>query len=79
MALKLDEHLLVAEKNEALSWRKYILDFQTEELNHIQHSKESFMEILRYIHNYENYCDEHPNFPNDSAISAIAYIKVTYQ
>lgn len=59
--------------------RSHILAFGDEIRLGIAHSKERFDQILLDISNYEQYCDEHPNYHNDKAPVTIDLIKRTYQ
>ena len=59
--------------------RRMILNFNDELLRHVQHSKESFDQILRDIDGYEDFSRRHPDYPNNQALMAIANIKRCYQ
>lgn len=45
----------------------------------IRHTKESFVEILKDVDDYEIYCRGHENYPNTRAVCAIENIKLTYK
>lgn len=59
--------------------RSHILAFGDEIRLGVDHSKERFDQILTDISEYEQYCEEHPNYHNDKAPVTIALIKKTYQ
>lgn len=69
---KLDEH-------EAKAARYRIIRFDDEIRHDMRHSEEHFNQILDDIHEYEVFCQAHPNFPNGKAISAIDKIKKIYE
>lgn len=58
--------------------RVRILRFSDEIYIGINHSQEHYKQILGDITHYEKYCDEHPEFENQIAVSAIRQIKETY-
>ena len=58
--------------------RTRILQFNTELLREIKHTKEDFSEILYNIDCYERYCKEHPDYQNNRAVHAIANIGRVY-
>lgn len=58
--------------------RYRILRFDDEILQGHKHSKEHFDEMLGDIDVYERYCVEHPEFPNNKCVLAIAHIKAVY-
>lgn len=59
--------------------RRRALTFNDELLRHVQHSKESFDQILIDIDDYEDYCRTHRDYQNNQAVMAIANIKRCYQ
>ena len=58
--------------------RSKILRFDDELRIGIKHSYEYFEDILRTVHEYEDYCDNHPKFKNRQAESAINHIQSAY-
>ena len=58
--------------------RSKILRFDDELRIGIKHSYEYFEDILRTVHEYEDYCDSHPKFKNRQAESAINHIQSAY-
>ena len=59
--------------------RTRILRFGDECLHGDKHSKEHFDQILRDITDYEDYCDNHKDFKNNTAVLTIGSIKSIYQ
>lgn len=58
--------------------RSRMLRFSDEIIMGVDHSKEHFDEILKDIDNYEQYCDDHPDYENNRAVLAIQTIKEEY-
>lgn len=42
-------------------------------------SAEEFVEVLAKIDDYERYCEEHPDYPNNRAVLAIENIREVYK
>lgn len=59
--------------------RAQILHFNNELLRPIYHTKEEFVEVLAKIDDYERYCEEHPEYPNNRAVLAIENIREVYK
>jgi len=76
---KLDTHIEEEYVNKILNYRQKIIRFADEIYQGRNHSKEHYDEVRSYIDIYEDYCDEHPSFPNNKAISSIKYINETYE
>ena len=76
---KLDAHITMDDRRCADGHRARILHFNNELLRDIDHTKEEFTEVLAEIDAYEDYCDEHPDYPNNRAVLAIQNIKSNYQ
>lgn len=74
----LDQHIKTDDESKADEWRAYILRFNDELLQGLRHSEEGFIEALGYIDKYEDYCREHPDYPNSRAVHAIANIGRVY-
>lgn len=66
-------------EGKAQTWRYRILRFDDEIRHDEKHTKEHFDQILEDITEYERYCEEHPDFPNNKAVFAIKNIKNVYQ
>lgn len=56
-----------------------ILHFGDELLHEVRHSKEHFDEILQAITEYNQCCDEHPNFKNHMTAATTTHILSTYK
>lgn len=76
---KLDGHITMDDRRTADSRRAQILHFNNELLRPINHTKEEFIEILAKIDEYERYCEEHPEYPNNRAVLAIENIREVYK
>lgn len=76
---KLDEHIETDGRRTADSCRDQILHFNNELLRPIYHTKEEFVEVLVKIDEYERYCDEHEDYPNNRAVLAIENIREVYK
>ena len=80
---KLDKKIdMVDQKSlerDAQNARTRILKFDDELREKRLHSMEYFMEILRDIDFYEDYCGKHPEFKNTYAVDAVANIKKTFR
>ncbi len=75
---KLDEHIETDDKRNANSLRAQILQFNNELIDNRKHSKESFVEILSVIDDYEDYCRNHPDYKNNRCAHAVANIGRVY-
>lgn len=76
---KLNTHIQKSEEESILSSRQRILRFSDEVTMGILHSKEAFVDILSEIDKYEDYCMEHPHFPNNRCVLACQNIKDVYK
>lgn len=75
---RLNEHIKDDDERDADLHRTRILQFNTELLRDIKHTKEDFSEILYNIDCYERYCKEHPEYQNNRAVHAVANIGKVY-
>lgn len=75
---KLEQHIENSGAAEATSARNRILRFSDEIICGQQHTKEHFRDVLLTIDAYEDYCREHPDFPNNRCLIAIQNIKDEY-
>lgn len=66
------------EEGVALTWRYRILRFDDEIRHEVRHTKEHFDQIMEDVTDYEKYCRDHPDFPNNKAKFAIINIKNVY-
>lgn len=76
---KLNTHIEKSEEDSILSSRQRILRFSDEVTIGLMHSREAFVEILSEIDKYEDYCMEHPHFPNNRCVLACQNIKDVYK
>lgn len=67
------------EERDAISCRSRILHFGDETIHGVRHTKEHFDQILRDITNYEQYCEEHPHFENNTTVLTSQRIKDIYE
>ena len=58
--------------------RRSILSFDDELRRGVDHSEESFNQVLEDIKYYRNFCRSHEDYENDKATSAIKHIRETY-
>ncbi len=75
---KLENHIRTDDKRDADLHRTRILQFNTELLRDIKHTREDFIEALAEIDEYESYCKTHPEYENNRATHAIGNIKRVY-
>ena len=76
---KLEAHILSDDYRAMDAKRRAILCFNNELCRGERHTKESFIETLTDIVDYEIYCRDHKNYPNTRAECAIENIKLTYK
>ena len=76
---KLDSLESKIDLNKAESKRAFVLGFNGEIKHGIHHDEEEFNECLSAIDYYEDYCRQHPNYPNSKAVMAIANVKRVYE
>lgn len=74
----LDDHIRADDARNADMHRAAILRFNNELLRDIPHTREEFFEVLSEIDFYEQYCDTHKEYINNSATHAAANIKRVY-
>ena len=75
---RVDNHITIDDERDADMHRARILQFNTELLREKKHTEEDFNEILYNIKCYERYCEDHPKYPNNRAVHAIANINRVY-
>ncbi len=75
---QLDSHIKADDTRNADAHRQRILQFNTELLRDLLHTREDFIEILAEIDFYERYCAEHPEYKNNRCVHAIANICRVY-
>lgn len=74
----LDAKVCALERADVVSYRVRILRFADEIRRGMQHSKESFDQVLMDIDAYEQYCTAHPDFRNNKTVAAKAKILEIY-
>ena len=76
---KLDNHIEENEREKIDECRRRILIFNEKVVADSKNiTKERYDSILEDIDMYENYCDEHPNYPNSKAVLSIENLKRDY-
>ena len=76
--LKLENHIRMDDEREADKVRASILHFNNELLRDIPHTQEEFVEILKKIDWYNDFCRTHEDYKNSRAVHAIANIERVY-
>lgn len=76
--IKLDDHIRTDDERAADMHRARILRFNQELIRQIPHTREEFIEVLTEIDRYQQFCQEHPDYPNSRAVHAIANIGRVY-
>lgn len=76
---KVDKVDYAREQDQAISKRTRILRFNGEIMRGMKHNKEEFDDCIDAIDDYEDYCETHPDFPNNKCIFAINNIKRVYK
>jgi len=76
---KLEGHITMDDERVADGHRTRILHFNNELLREIRHTKEEYLEAIAEIDAYEEYCREHPEYPNNRAVLAIENIRENYK
>lgn len=78
METSIEEIRTEANAQNAIECRVRILHFGDEILHGLKHSKESFDQVLADIDEYEQYCQDHPEFKNNRTVLTTSKIKETY-
>ena len=76
---KLDDHIKKSGEEDAINIRNRILRFSDEIIIGQEHTKEHYRDVLLTIDQYEKYCIDHPEFPNNRCLIAIENIKEEYK
>lgn len=79
IAANLNTHIKMDDRRNADAHRVRILHFNNELLGDKKHTKEEFLEVLAEIDEYEKYCKENPDYPNNRAVLAIEHIREVYK
>lgn len=75
---KISEVYCKIDENDIKLKRGRILTFADEIRRGLNHSKESYIQILDDITKYNQYCSRHPNFENERTVIASQVIKDSY-
>lgn len=67
------------EKSEAINARVRILRAADKIRTGERHSKEYYDQVIEDINEYEHYCAKYPDFKNNKAIHAIAFVSEAYE
>ena len=67
------------ERIQAESARLRVIQFNGELLRDVKHTAEEFDQVLSDIDTYEDYCDDHPKYPNNKAVLAAQNVKRVYE
>ena len=76
--IKLDNHIKTDDERAADMHRARILRFNQELIRQIPHTREEFIEVLTEIDRYQQFCRNHPEYPNSQATHAISNIGRVY-
>lgn len=67
------------DKENADDARRHILAFDDELRRGIDHSEESFNQILEDTNFYRQYCIDNPKYENNKAVNAVEHVNQTYR
>ena len=76
--IKVKEVMDKIEEGNANNARYRIIRFNDEVKHDVKHTEEHFDQIIEDIDTYENYCSDHPHFPNGKAVHSISNIRKIY-
>lgn len=76
---KVDKVDFAREQDQAISKRTRILRFNGEIMRGTKHNKEEFDDCIEAIDDYEDYCEKHPDFPNNKCVFAVNNVKRVYK
>jgi hypothetical protein len=68
-----------ADRNNAITRRVRIVRFGDEISHGMEHTEESFKQVLGDIDEYERYCMSHPLFKNNQTVTTTQLIKESYK
>ena len=75
---KLDKHIAEDAECKADESRARILRFGDEVRQGQHHTAEHWVDILRDVDRYEDYCSGHPKYENNRAVQTIEFLKDVY-
>lgn len=67
------------DRNQAITIRVRILRYEDEVQNGIEHSKDSWNQVMDDIGRYEQYTNENPDFKNNITVATIHHLKKIYE
>lgn len=76
---KIDKIDYKVDKNEADTYRTRILRFNGEIKRGVKHDEEEFNDCLLCIDKYEDFCQAHPEYPNNKCLIAIENVERVYR
>lgn len=76
---KIEEVNRKIDENDIKIKRERILDFADSVRRGVNHSEESYIQILDDITKYNKYCDEHPEFENKRTVLASQIIEESHK
>jgi len=76
---KIEEVNRKIDENDIKIKRGRILDFADSIRRGVNHSRESYIQILDDITKYNRYCDEHPEFENERTVLASQIIEESHK
>jgi len=76
---QMTEHEKENAKQMAGIHRSKILRFNNEIIHQEEHTKEEFEDVIADIDEYEKFCRENPDYPNNRATLAVKNIKENYR
>ena len=77
-ALNADMMDVISENNAKIA-RYRIIRFYDETRHDVKHTEEHFNQIMDDIRTYEQYCDDHPKFKNNKAVTSIEGVREIYR
>lgn len=78
LSQELQAQKTTADRRRADDYRREILRFNREIMEGAAPDRESYVEALAIVDRYNDYCREHPDYPNCRAEAAIRNIKTHY-
>ena len=76
---KFDDYTEEDMRTSAMTKRRLILEFNDDLMRGEKFSQERWTNILEIIDKYNEYCNDHPDFPNSKALLSIENIQTEYK
>lgn len=76
---KFDDYTAEDMRTSAMTKRRLILEFNDDLMRGEKFSQERWTNILEIIDKYNEYCNDHPDFPNSKALLSIENIQTEYK